>query len=63
MSKRPKYGVSLIQTQPAAIGSNNNSSLALAAIIKKTYPSLAKKTDKYQKIYQSLVQWIHQERN
>ena len=54
--KRLKYGVSSTQIQPAVAESNNDGSSALAAMMKKTYLTLAKKTDEYQKMYQTFVQ-------
>ena len=54
--RRLKYGVSLTQTQPAVARCTDDGSSALAAMMNETYPTLAKKTDEYQKMYQSLVQ-------
>ena len=53
--RKLKYGVSSTQTQRVATGSNNDESSALAAMMKEVYPILAKKTNEYQKVYQSLV--------
>ena len=61
--RKLKYGVSSTQTQRAAIGSNNDESSALAAMMKEAYPSLAKKTNEYQKVYQLLVQRMRRGRN
>ena len=61
--RKLKYGVSSTQTQRAATEINNDDSSALAAIMKETYPRLAKKTDEYQRMYQSLVQRMRRGRN
>ena len=61
--RRLKYGVSSTQTQPAVARSTDDGSSALAAMMKETYPTLAKKTDEYQKMYQSLVQRMRRGRN
>ena len=58
-----KYGVSMTQTQRVATGNGNDGSSALAAMMKEAYPSLAKKTDEYQKMYQLLVQRMRRGRN
>ena len=58
-----KYGVSMTQTQRVIARNGNDDSSALAAMMKEAYPSLAKKTNEYQKMYQLLVQRMRRGRN
>ena len=58
-----KYGVSMTQTQRVTARNGNDDSSALAAMMKEAYPSLAKKTNEYQKMYQLLVQRMRRGRN
>ena len=58
-----KYRVSMTQTQQVTTRNGNDDSSALAAMIKKAYSSLAKKTKEYQKMYQLLVQRMRRGRN
>ena len=58
-----KYGVSMTQTQRVTARNENDSSSALAAMMKEAYPSLVKKTDEYQKKCNTLVQRVQRGRN
>ena len=58
-----KYGVSMTQTQRVIARNGNDSSSALAAMMKEAYPSLVKRTDEYQKKCNTLVQRVQRGRN
>ena len=58
-----KYGVSMTQTQRVTARNGNDDSSALAAMMKEAYPSLVKRTDKYQKKCNALVQRVQKGRN
>ena len=58
-----KYGVSMTQTQRVTARNENDSSSALAAMMKEAYPSLVKRTEEYQKKCNTLVQRVQRGRN